>query len=372
MRLRHTILVLVVPCAALGAYQLGSRFGHFLRPDATSNEEADYHIIDGLAVRNADLNLGEIWEQRDFYHELPIENRNGFPVKVLDFERSCGCVAVEPQSLTLAPGETKAVRLRLDLANRTRLEIGRQARDLAIEVRPITVRTDRKQAPWLLQGAVKSRVTLNRLALEFGESPIHGASPCLRHIDLKVHVPGGSPVLTFDHRIITAELKSVGTDAATYERVAAPLPSLEPGPFESSLDIDVITPDGSRHEGIRVPISGIMQPEVRILPARLFLGSVRLGESAESTVTLQAPNGTAPTLDHIECETEDVQAEAQAATGDLAGRVYRIRITKAKEGRQTRRLSFWVRERGENPARVMIEVAYIGTANRFVSEGTQE
>src|SRR5205085_12391442 len=59
------------------------------------------------------------------------------------------------------------------------------------------------------------------------------------------------------------------------------------GPFSCSVQIDLISKSGERLPGVVLPIAGKMQPEVRAIPAQLVFGPRRVGQTAESSVTLQ-------------------------------------------------------------------------------------
>jgi hypothetical protein len=362
-----TAVVVLVICGAI-AYALGTRFGCHLRPDSCDDSAALTHeIIDGLAVDLKDLELGEVWEEGSFFHELPIHNQNETPVKVLDFQVSCGCVAVEPHALSIPAGQTGTIQLKLDLTHRKPGEIGLAARPFALEVRPVTKRAQPSQAGWHLHGAIKSRVALDSLALDFGEFPIRGQSACSRTVVATVQPPTSQAVVTFDRNVLAVQTKRRATSSDQYELTIAPLPTLESGRFESSVDVDVRTAEGKRLSGVRFPVSGNMQPEVRPLPARVVFGARKIGETAESTVTLQQPASQEWTIDHIELESSDVDVEEINARERSLGRCFRVRQRIVKEGQQTNVVRFTVRQGKDKSIVVPMEVAYYGDATGELS-----
>src|SRR5262245_40520295 len=70
---------------------------------------------DGLAVDPQHLNFGEVWEDGAFGWVLPVENRGPSEVAIERFATSCDCTSIDPPSLTIPAGETRAVRLQLNL-----------------------------------------------------------------------------------------------------------------------------------------------------------------------------------------------------------------------------------------------------------------
>lgn len=127
---RQLALLLAVLISVLAAYSLGGRTAPVTSP-------ANEHVIDGLAVQAAALDLGEVWEQRDYVCNLPIRNRIGQDVNVAEFAVSCQCLVVEPRTITIPPGETVTVRLTLNLAERAEKNIDLPERPLLVEVVPV-------------------------------------------------------------------------------------------------------------------------------------------------------------------------------------------------------------------------------------------
>src|SRR5437899_4799116 len=91
---------------ALGLYLNASR-GTRQDPPPPNN------IIGGLKVEAAALDLGEIWEEKAFTCELPIHNTTSAPVRIEKFSFSCGCMSVEPTSLTIPAKQTDRIRVKL-------------------------------------------------------------------------------------------------------------------------------------------------------------------------------------------------------------------------------------------------------------------
>ncbi len=120
--------------------------------------------------------------------------------------------------------------------------------------------------------------------------------------------------------------------------------------------VDVVEPSGDVVPGGGLPIAGVVQPEARLLPARITLGADPVGSTAETIVTLQAPAGAAWHVDHIETDSSDVFVEATAAEGIPAGRAFRVRQRAAREGDQTDTVRFVVRKAGGRPISLVMEV----------------
>jgi hypothetical protein len=143
-----------------------------------------------------------------------------------------------------------------------------------------------------------------------------------------------------------------------------PANTLPTGPFKATVIVDVVESSGSVVFGVALPIAGNVQPEARLLPARIMLGVHPVGTMAETVVALQAPAETAWTVDHIETDSEDVLVEATTADGIAAGRAFRVRQRAAREGNQKDTVRFIVRKAGGAPLSLTMEVTCHGELSR--------
>jgi hypothetical protein len=264
------------------------------------------------------------------------------------------------------------VRVRLDLTPRGGAEIGLVERPFAVDVRP-RIKGGLSCGPgWQLHGLIASRVTLDAISLHFGDTPVHGQPAFVRPVAGRVHIPDAQPVVTVTPDLVTVQLTTDAAVPGRFELAIAPRPTLAPGPFRCQVDVDLVTPAGNQLPGVQLPVTGTMQPEVRALPARLEFGPRRVGQTAEATVTLQAPAEEACSVDRIETESEDVRVEAVASTGVPPGRAFRVRQQITAEGNQSSVVRFYVRRAGGEPVPLTMEVCYHGDAAGTLSGAETE
>jgi hypothetical protein len=169
MRKRMLLTIAILALSFIGAYWLGSR--------TKGPQQPAMQVIEGLAVNIADLKAGEVWEEKQYIHRLPIHNTTNTDIEILSFIKSCSCTEVEPRSLTIPAGQTATVNLIIDLTHRTMAELDLAARPFAIEVKPYLKSVWPRTPGWSVEGTVKSRVTLDTKAVHFGERPVYGQPP---------------------------------------------------------------------------------------------------------------------------------------------------------------------------------------------------
>src|SRR5262249_45577904 len=130
MRTSRALIGACVLLSCIVAYQLGSRPKY----PATNAEDPEEYVIEGLRIKASALRFGEAWEERRFVWKLPIQNVTNHDIKIKDFALSCGCLDIEPRTLTIFAGETHEVALKVDLMQQRGLrEIGQQERPFHVE-----------------------------------------------------------------------------------------------------------------------------------------------------------------------------------------------------------------------------------------------
>jgi hypothetical protein len=307
------------------------------------------------------LDIGEVWEEKAFQQDLPVRNRTGESVQILAFVTSCGCVSIKPNSLVVPAGETRTVRVTLDLTIRPPWALGLAQRPFETEIYPQVKSTRSAQRVWKLRGTVKCRVALDAPTVDFGEEAVHGLPPAWRKVRATAHVPVERLEAKVDAKLMTAQVKRLGEGAKNqFEIKVAPQPSLPPGPFDSEVEIRAITPDGASVSGATLKVMGRMQPLVRPLPARILMGSRKVGETAEAVLVLQAPEDLALKVEQIAAESPDIHVTALNLPGHPPGRTFRITPRVAKQGDQASAVRFRVSVPGQPPSVLTTEVAYRG------------
>jgi hypothetical protein len=335
-----------------------------------ARQPADQAVVEGLMIPAANLDFGEVWEEKGFDWRLPIRNLTSNTVEIRKFSTSCGCTAIEPPKLSIQPGETATVQLTIDLTHRSYAEAGLARRPFAISVHPITPSARRGSAGWQIHGTVRSRVTVDEKSVHFGEEPIHGQQAVTRKLRATVHVPCQDLEVTLNPSVATATVKRHEDDPSRFEITIAVNPDLPPGHFQTDAKISVLTPSGKRELALLLPIAGEMQPEVRLLPARVVLAPAPIGDSVEAIVTLQAPPEAEAAVDHIEIDDPSLRVGPARIEGHPAGRAYRFRQYVGKEGDQRSTVRFIIRKPNTGKITLPIEVWYCGEPRQKASLAT--
>lgn len=347
----------------LGTVILGLSFGvAYWSGLAARNakQSPSMEVVDGLAVATADLDLGEVWEEKGIAWRLPIHNQTTQRIEIHDIQQSCGCTDIKPRRLSIAAGETATIDLTLDLTHRTYSDSGQSRRPFSVALHPVLNPKSQPRLSWKLQGTIVSRVTLDKLAIDFGERPIHGGTPVTLKVMATVHVPCQRLEAAVKPEAAAVTVIPQQDEPTEFEIILAANPDLPPGKFQAEVQIFTVSPNGEKALGVTLPISGIMQPEVRLLPSRLLLEAKPVGQMTEAIVTLQAAPDAKVVVDHIEIDSPDLRVEPVAVEGIPAGRAFRVRQKATKEGEQISEVRFVIRKPDKKLITLPVQVCYRG------------
>lgn len=298
------MIVFVVICAA--AYSLGHS-----RIDKTE-------LRVPLVIDPAELNIGEVWEQRGFTSKLRIQNRTAADVEILEFRASCPTFKAQPPQLTVPANGDATLAVTFDLvghggsvgcASRTTSStLGKAPSEEAfgpfeIGVIPVTGKQGSQSKPWILRGVVRSALAFSSRDYDFGDRLIRGQPFDVGKVVLRPLTPLQSVQAECDNRVLSAETRSEG-DRWVVEM--APQDSLPVGPFKSSVALQVVTCDGQRLPKVLLSSSGRIVEDIEALPPALLFGGCALGDSVEETVVLSSRTGRAFDVIKVECDTHDV------------------------------------------------------------------
>jgi hypothetical protein len=141
------------------------------RSQTSSGEDDPPAHSTGLYVNPERLTIGEVWEDDHFAWVLPIENRSRWSIPIKRFYNSCVCTEIDPPALVIPAGQSRDVRLTIDLMT----EHGEDRRDAAVRDFAVTVGAVVRQPDgrevnqdWEIRGRVKRTIQFEPAAIDFG------------------------------------------------------------------------------------------------------------------------------------------------------------------------------------------------------------
>jgi Protein of unknown function (DUF1573) len=347
-----SILVLL---ACIAGYYLGSLAVAGLPQRSV---QLKLETVNGLAIDPDSLDLGEVWETPNHSLTLKVQNVSNEVRSIINFSGSCGCLKVEPQRLTISPGQTAELSLALDLTHRLPYQVGLAQWPISVRFNPVFQGDFASTPGWELKGLVRSRVSLDTLQIPFTDQCIYNGPPVTRKVRAKAHVPLEHLEASAVPPLATVRVESIPESPDSFVILVSPNPQLPVGPFTFEVQVKAVMPDGEVHRCASIEASGEMQPSTGVFPRLILLGEQAVTNHTEAEISVRLPsNGWS--IDHLETDGSDTTVARAGTQPDgseklhltqrisrLGDRISHIRILIRKPDKQTETLTVEVRYYG--------------------------
>lgn len=306
-----------------------------------------------LAVPAEALDFGDIWETPAHEFTIPVENRSATAVEVTGWGRSCSCLAVEPERLTLGPGESHTVRIRLDLT--TQAADGPPESARPFETYLIALSGKEPVSPkWMLRGRVRS--VFGSLPRQLECEPVSDladqASPTV--LDLTPALPLRSVSATIEPAWASAAVQPIEGTNRLRVTIQPKLP-VAVGEWSATLRLVATSATGEAlpPRELRVLIRG--RTDVQADPPRLLLGTLGEGETTTTEVAFRSLTGRSFEVEPAQPTAPGITVERQEGSPT----VFRVSVRGAS-GSQLVPVEFRVRQPNRAEYTVRVEAAYHG------------
>jgi len=237
-----------------------------------------------------ELDLGTIWASGDFSHTLHLRNVSSREVEIADVKATCGCTAIDPPSLTIQPGKTRAVTLKFHVSDQPDREAQPDDRRLRTYLVPSVTGYSASGPPWELTGVIRKVLSLSPSLVSFEEGLVVGQPFPVKAVRITARrrlqcldVQGGDGL---------ASLDLVSESETAYLLRIRPRENLPPGPFRFEVTLTPRLASGERGTPRVLGVHGCVRHEVDASPRALHWGIVPVGETLESRVVLHSLVGS--------------------------------------------------------------------------------
>ncbi len=354
------VFLLIAPTASVAAYHLGALSATKLKQQ---EHQAAPPTVNGLYIDPQSLDIGEVWETPQYTFRLTIENLGSLPRAISRFQTTCGCLKLEPQGRTIAPGDKAEFAAKLDLTRRSPHQRGLARRSVMVQLNPVFEGDFAPTPGWEVKGTVLSRITISTPQLAFEDRCAHMGPRAWQKVRAKAHVPLKTLQATAPPNSAEVRVNPSNDNPEDYLILISPNPALPLGPFRFEVQLRAVTLDSVAHLCSAIEVAGEMQPSTRVIPRMVLLGEHTVPSVAEADVTLQLPAKDWK-IDHIETDTTETlvtQNESESPEGvclhisqrigQIGDHVSKIRISVRKPDKQVEIVPVEVRYYGQSGPR---------------------
>ena len=325
----------------------------------------------GLVVDEQYLSFGEVWETEQLDLDLPITNTTKRAIDVTGFLLSCECLEIQPDSLTIPPGETRICHLKLNLLARQDQNIAaatdfakggpattRAYKRVNVKIVPVTAGSTSWQQGWVIHGSVRQMVSFKPAQVSFTESLVKGMRYPSAAVKVAVKVPVENVIVDCDPHMAKFSLERLENSLTEYILRIAPKEELPIGLFAFPIRLRVITGKGETLQSRSLFVRGEVVEDVQAIPSRLYLGSHAIGKAVSETVLLRSNSGSNFEVDGIENENPDVTIKP---SGDYrsGGKSFRIVQIITGSGWHQRKVQFIIQHGpGERSQKIKVPLQW--------------
>ncbi|MEQ9407547.1 MAG: hypothetical protein RIK87_07450 [Fuerstiella sp.] len=262
-----------------------------------------------LDILPGDLNLGEVWLQKELPFRLTVRNTSDEPVTVVNFSASCNCTEIVPTAFTIPSFGETIVRGVVDLTHSVH---DQQAAKFPFEV-TLTAQTTlrgRSILKWPLRGTALRVLDVSPPSIELRGAweVIEGTSSPTVDVKLAPQIELASLEPEWDAG--NADIEFTGPDFdGVYLLRFTPRTDQPAGNIDTRITLRSVLPDGTSGPGIEIPVRGVVVPPVRLSPSRIAV-----------PCRLSSQNGLTDEADDLQPNSQRSGNEwfGQAASGESA------------------------------------------------------
>lgn len=297
-----------------------------------------------IEFENARHDFGQVDQGSVVDAEFAFRNGGEFDLEIADLRAAADCAARVDGQTRIRPGRSGVIRASFE----TGAVFGPQQRSVTVysndpEQRMITLE---------LRGEVLLDIAADPPRLYAG--PVLRGAPVPRAIAVRAEGATRVTAVRTSEPLLKAELLEAA-DVSSAPIVAVAISADAPlGPF--GADVELVT-TSARHPVLRVPVSGIVAPDVSVSPAQLQFGPVGIGTAPSRLLMVQnLREGRPVRLTAVEMEERLGTARVEPLAEGLRFRVKTTLSDRLPAGRFTG----VVRLRTDHPEQSTVEVPIDG------------
>lgn len=260
---QKSVLFVFGACVFLGALLSGS-FSQSKVTEAPATLEVD----------RADLDLGDVWLQRELAFRFSVRNPSESAIQVGQLSASCNCTELTPSSFIVPPHGETAVSGTIDLTRSVQeTDADREPFGVVLTADITAPNSDRVE--WQLRGVAKRALEMspNRIVLQGADEVVHETFSPTVEVAIKPHV-AISEILP-EWNANEAHLDLSGPDEEGGWLLAyMPIHDLPLGKIATRVNLRVKWVDGTFGPDLEIPVTGVVVPPVRLSPEQITLANI--------------------------------------------------------------------------------------------------
>ncbi len=261
--------------------------------ESASNPEAIIQIPserNGIFIDPHQLEIGEVWEDRDFVASISLHNQTDKEIEIGAFAPSCTCTKIEPSELTIPPRGMKKIAVHIDLTERHPNMVFHEKHPFEVQFTPLLgLKKKFPGSGWEIRGTVKHRIGLEFTKLSFDADCYQGVN-----ITRKVRVKVNQPIKEIKSTAVPESVASVhmqkipeSNDQFIY---ITSNPELPIGSWKGKIQFQVVDLKDREFSAATLYIHGETKIPILMVPHQGVLGTQKVNSNVKEILMLKLLN----------------------------------------------------------------------------------
>ncbi len=312
----------------------------------------------GLSVTSESLDFGDVWAQEAFVWSLPLYNETSSDIEITDFDVSCHCTSISPNSLIVPAYGEALVHVTMDLRPMFSEQAMQSDRPFAVLIAARTAGRSRSDFGWNLEGRIRNAVLVSPIKVDFQDRLVRGSPFSPATVELTCHPDCMGVTAECDSSIAKVNLmpRAGMTD---FQLEIIPNAELTAGEHEFDVSLTPQSADGEEIPDMRIPVICRVWHDVEVVPRQIALGAQNSGESVDATAFLRSRTGKRFVVEDVIAPDNDITVTPSIDSD--AGQLFRIVCPSVQPGLQNQQVRFIVSQQHEDEKfDVSLSVVYHG------------
>jgi hypothetical protein len=289
----------------------------------------------------------------------------GGDVLIQDFDLSCACTHIEPNSLSIPPNTTREVRATLDLTTKSPgLQPGQvEGRRFEVLIRPrLQPQVPEQQlAPWRLVGRVRPLIGVQSRVIDLGRCS-DAAKPPPQNVVVASALPLRGLRATPSSSRLSCQVREVGDQRTRFELGIEPRAGIPAGDIRERITLTPVSDDGQALPETYLQVKGRVVPDIQCSPQGLLIQAAP-GAGFEESVTLFSLSGRPFDVAEVVVEDRAISV-VEFGMASRGQHVYLVKRAVDSGDARPSEVHFRVRVGDEDVRTATLPISYVPAASR--------
>jgi hypothetical protein len=320
------------------------------------------HIYDFLQVVDSTTNFGEVWESEAYEWAVRIENTGQEEIKIDKFRFSCNCLVIEPPSLSIPSGESREVKLKLDLTAKVSATDTQQVRKFDVSIAPVVLNEpDVTPKWWTIRGLVRPVIRRSNLKLDFGSIPHKSQPLASREMTIQAELRLDRLEASDSTGRFQVTVKP-NSDRTQFTMNVEPRGHFPTGPFVGQIELRPVGEKGQQFPSLRVPLQGEIVDDIQASPPMVIFGLRNVGENAKESFTLRSQTNQPFQILSMETSKKEFSVDAVSSSEAKVTHDISVNANIHELGESEGKLQISIRDSDGQKRSLVVVLRYHGMA----------